>query len=111
MVEVMKMSILYTSKTNTKPVSLELDDHDAKVKINGKDCELTRQEYSLLRMLMQHCNVPVSRNELLITAWGYVTPGITRTVDVHIQRLRRKLGAGCIETVYRQGYKLLASPA
>ena len=40
------------------------------------------------------------------TAWGYQTVGETRTVDVHIQRLRRKIGSACIETVYKLGYRL-----
>ena len=48
----------------------------------------------------------VSRETLLRTAWGYQDLGETRTVDVHIQRLRRKLGKSCIETVYKTGYKL-----
>ena len=49
-----------------------------------------------------------SREELLRDAWGYASPGDTRTVDVHVQRLRKKLGFACIETVYRLGYKLRA---
>ena len=48
------------------------------------------------------------REELLRDAWGYASPGDTRTVDVHVQRLRKKLGFACIETVYRLGYKLRA---
>ncbi|MBQ2977930.1 MAG: winged helix-turn-helix transcriptional regulator, partial [Clostridia bacterium] len=46
------------------------------------------------------------RTELLQSAWGYASPGDTRTVDVHIQRLRKKLGVSCIETVFRAGYRL-----
>ena len=51
---------------------------------------------------------PVSRQDLLRDAWGYLSPGETRTVDVHVQRLRKKLGFSCIETVYRLGYRLCA---
>ncbi|MDD6041358.1 MAG: winged helix-turn-helix domain-containing protein, partial [Clostridia bacterium] len=49
---------------------------------------------------------PVSREQLLRTAWGYQSMGETRTVDVHVQRLRKKLGGDYIETVYKCGYRL-----
>ena len=78
------------------------------VYVDGEPCELTHQEFSLLQELAQNIDRPVSRQELLRDAWGYVCPGETRTVDVHIQRLRKKLGFFCIETVYRRGYKLRA---
>jgi len=55
---------------------------------------------------MESSGAVVSRADLLRTAWGYQDIGDTRTVDVHIQRLRRKLGKSCIETVYKTGYKL-----
>ena len=57
---------------------------------------------------VRQIELALSREELLQKAWGYVIPGETRTVDVHIQRLRKKLGFSCIETVYRRGYKLRA---
>ena len=62
----------------------------------------------VLQELAQNINRALSREELLRAAWGYICPGATRTVDVHVQRLRKKLGFSCIETVYRQGYKLRA---
>ena len=49
---------------------------------------------------------PVSREQLLREAWGYQSMGETRTVDVHVQRLRKKLGEDWIETVYKCGYRL-----
>ena len=61
-----------------------------------------------MQELAQNADRPVSREKLLKEAWGYISPGETRTVDVHVQRLRRKLGFSCIETVYRLGYKLNA---
>ena len=60
----------------------------------------------LLLALMQSPETALSREELLRTAWGYQGIGETRTVDVHVQRLRRKLGSSCIETVYNHGYRL-----
>ena len=90
------------------PTLLAIDDEQQVVYVDGEPCELTHQEFSLLQELAQHIDRPVSRQELLRDAWGYVSPGETRTVDVHIQRLRKKLGFFCIETVYRRGYKLRA---
>ncbi len=90
------------------PTLLAIDDDRKVVYVDGKPCELTQQEFSLLQELAQNIDRPVSREELLRDAWGYVSPGETRTVDVHVQRLRKKLGFFCIETVYRCGYKLRA---
>lgn len=102
------MSNLYTLNKVKKPILLTIDEDAEKVFVNGRPCELTRQEYSLLLRLAGNADKPVSRDDLLRDAWGYVYPGETRTVDVHVQRLRKKLGFGCIETVYRLGYRLCA---
>lgn len=85
---------------------LQLDLQNRQVKKNGQELSLTAQEFALLHALMQSPDAAVSREELLRTAWGYQTIGETRTVDVHIQRLRRKIGPACIETVYKLGYRL-----
>lgn len=85
---------------------LQLDLQNRQVKKNGQELNLTAQEFALLHALMQSPDTAVSREELLRTAWGYQTMGETRTVDVHIQRLRRKIGPACIETVYKLGYRL-----
>ncbi|MBR3019170.1 MAG: winged helix-turn-helix transcriptional regulator [Clostridia bacterium] len=90
------------------PTLLAIDDEKKVVYVDGQPCELTQQEFCLLQELAQNIDRPVSRQELLRDAWGYVSPGETRTVDVHVQRLRKKLGFFCIETVYRRGYKLRA---
>lgn len=90
------------------PALLAIDEEEKIVYVDGEPCELTQQEFSLLQELAQNINRALSREELLRAAWGYVCPGATRTVDVHVQRLRKKLGFSCIETVYRQGYKLRA---
>ena len=90
------------------PVLLDIDEEEQAVYVDGQPCALTQQEFSLLQELAQHLGRAMSREELLRDAWGYASPGETRTVDVHIQRLRKKLGFSCIETVYRRGYKLRA---
>lgn len=86
--------------------SLRLDADRREATLGGEHLTLTAQEFALLHALMLSPDAALSREELLRTAWGYQGVGETRTVDVHIQRLRRKLGASCIETVYKHGYRL-----
>ncbi|MBP3646515.1 MAG: response regulator transcription factor [Clostridia bacterium] len=86
--------------------ALRMDETERVAHLDGRRVELTAQEFALLSALMEKPDVPVSREQLLRTAWGYQSMGETRTVDVHIQRLRRKLGVECIETVYKCGYRL-----
>ena len=85
---------------------LSLDETERVALLDGRRVELTAQEFALLNALMEKPDVPVSREQLLRKAWGYQSMGETRTVDVHIQRLRKKLGSDCIETVYKCGYRL-----
>ncbi len=94
--------------TPDNPTLLAIDEDKQTVYVDGHPCALTQQEFFLLQELAQNIDRPVSREELLRDAWGYASPGDTRTVDVHVQRLRKKLGFACIETVYRLGYKLRA---
>ncbi len=77
-------------------------------KINGKTLDLTYKEFELLRYLHEHANQVFSREQLLSEVWGYDYFGGTRTVDVHIRRLRAKLGEyeGLIGTVRNVGYRL-----
>lgn len=86
--------------------SLRLNTESHEATLDGEPLTLTAQEFALLEALMHAPDSTLTREELLRTAWGYQNMGETRTVDVHIQRLRRKLGASCIETVYKLGYRL-----
>lgn len=73
----------------------------------GAEVPLTPQEYNLLEALILNRNLALSRERLLDLAWGYDYEGETRTVDNHIQHLRRKLGfERDIQTVYKLGYRL-----
>lgn len=73
----------------------------------GRWVELTAQEYSLLEILIRNCNLALSREKLLEAAWGYDYIGETRTVDMHIQRLRKKLQWNdYIKTIFKYGYRL-----
>ena len=85
-------------------------DHDAhEVACDGARLDLTPREFDLLAFLVRHPGRVLSREELLRKVWGYDFVGETRTVDVHVRRLRAKLGAheGLIETVLGAGYKLV----
>lgn len=74
---------------------------------NDKKIELTAQEFELLLILIKNKNLALSREKLLDAAWGYDYVGDTRTVDMHIQRLRKKLNwEDVIVTVYKYGYRL-----
>lgn len=75
------------------------------VTLHGEEVALTALEFDLLALLARRRNVALSREELLSGVWGYDFIGETRTVDVHVQRLRAKIGSGFIETVYKYGYR------
>lgn len=102
----LEKTIHYLASKKNNDSTLQLLENEKIAVLNGKKIELTSQEYALLNALMIEGNPPVSREELLRTAWGYQSIGETRTVDVHVQRLRKKLGVDLIETVYRCGYRL-----
>ena len=71
--------------------------------------ELTPKEYELLEVLVKNRNIALARERLLELVWGYDFEGETRTVDVHIQKLRKKTGwENRIKTVYKMGYTLEA---
>ncbi len=73
---------------------------------DGKEVDLKPKEFDLLEALVNNRNLALSREKLLRLVWEFDYEGDTRTVDVHIQRLRRKLGiAERIQTVYKTGYR------
>ena len=78
-----------------------------KVYLDGAEVELTPQEFTLLETFIVNKNIALSREKLLELAWGFDYLGDTRTVDVHVQRLRSKLGwEDRIKTVFKVGYRL-----
>lgn len=88
-----------------------LDNARHSVTVQGEPVELTYKEYSLLQLLLEHTNLVVSRDTILQVVWGTDIPVESRTVDMHIRTLRKKLGpAGrYICTVRKVGYKLTDS--
>jgi DNA-binding response OmpR family regulator len=88
------------------PLAIDVDRHT--VHVNGEEVRLTAKEFLLLLYLTQHRGRVLSRDLLLSDVWGYQYTGGTRTVDVHIRRLREKvpLLADAIVTIKQFGYKL-----
>lgn len=85
---------------------IEIVTRERVVKKGGKEIELTPKEYDLLLKLCMHKGRIFTRSELLDDVWGYFFSGDTRTVDTHIQRLRKKLDiSDLIITVFGIGYK------
>lgn len=77
------------------------------VSVEGEEVILTPQEFNLLEILIENKNVAMSREKLLELAWGFDYEGETKTVDVHIQKLRKKLKwENVIRTVMKVGYRL-----
>ncbi len=89
---------------------LRLDDSAREATWRGRALALTPREFDLLRFFARNPGRVLSRDELLRKVWGYDFLGETRTVDVHVRRLRQKLGdaPGPIETVLSAGYKWTA---
>jgi DNA-binding response OmpR family regulator len=93
----------------TKAGALVIDEQSYSAKLRGRPLDLTYKEFELLKYLAQHPGRVFSRAQLLQEIWGYDYFGGTRTVDVHVRRLRAKLGTeheALIGTVRNVGYKL-----
>jgi DNA-binding response OmpR family regulator len=89
--------------------ALVVDTERHTVSSDGRDVTLTAKEFLLLEYLLQHRGRVLSRDVLLTDVWGYRYTGGTRTVDVHVRRLREKLPmlTEALVTVKQFGYKLL----
>lgn len=91
---------------------IHLDAARYAVTVSGAEVRLTHKEFETLRFLMHNRGIVVSRSQLLDQVWGYEVAGETRTVDAHIQTLRKKLSeadpqaASLIETVRGVGYRM-----
>ena len=87
-------------------IRMDLDQHV--VTVDGRDVRLTAKEFLLLQYFLEHRGRVLSRDLMLTDVWGYQYTGGSRTVDVHVRRLREKIPAlsEAIETVKQFGYKL-----
>ncbi len=104
----------FGSEEVIKVGALVIDVAGYEVHLGGRRIEFTHQEFELLRFLAQHRGRVFSREQLLQRVWGYEYGGGTRTVDIHVRRVRAKLGSsssasgtgGLIATVRNVGYKM-----
>lgn len=105
-------AVLRRTQKKAKPVlsykNIELDEGRHTVCINGEEVELTYKEYEILKHLIRNKGIVLTRDRLMEIVWGYDFEQGNRTVDVHIQSLRKKLGdAGeHIRTIRNVGYKV-----
>jgi DNA-binding response OmpR family regulator len=91
---------------------LRIDSGRREVTVDGRDIQLAPKEFDLLWELLDHRGLVLTRDQLLERVWGYTFAGDTRTVDVHVGQLRRKLGGACpIVTVWGVGYKVATEKA
>lgn len=91
----------------TRILDMEINFEEHSVRQNGQEVQLKPKEFELLGVLVRNKNIAISRENLLRMVWGIDFAGETRTVDVHIAQLRKKLGlAEHIKTISKMGYRL-----
>jgi DNA-binding response OmpR family regulator len=103
----------FESSGEIKAGELSIDESSYSAKLRGRTLDLTFKEFELLKFLAQHPGRVFSRDQLLREVWGYDYFGGTRTVDVHVRRLRAKLGPeneNLIGTVRNVGYRYVTTP-
>src|SRR5689334_25261838 len=84
---------------------LKIDRASYTVTVHGKEISLPKKEFELLFFLAQNPNKVFTRDDLLQNIWGADVYVLSRTVDVHIRKVREKIGEDCIVTVKGVGYK------
>lgn len=86
---------------------IEVDQQRHIVLKDGEEIALTPKQFDVLVFLMKHVDLAVSREQLLSSVWGYEFEGESRTVDIHVQQVRKKLGLqGRLVTISKLGYRL-----
>lgn len=101
----------FGSEEVIKIAGLVIDLAGYEARLNGRKLVFTHQEFELLKFLAQHRGRVFTRDQLLQKVWGYEYTGGTRTVDIHVRRIRAKLGSeagSMVETVRNVGYKVRA---
>lgn len=108
--KIIKITYNSASALGKKKISiLEINTESYRVFINDKEAKLTNKQYQLLLYLIKNKNIVISRERILEVVWGYDYAGETRTIDVHIKELRKKIGDSkgeLIETIWAIGYRL-----
>lgn len=97
----------YNQDNNIRFKNIEVDTNQRIVKVDNKEVYLTAKEYDLLILFLKNKNMALSREQILDKVWGFEYGGETRTVDIHVQRIREKLDLkSSIKTVFKVGYRL-----
>ena len=97
-----------TTRFRYQDEHLAIDSADKFAFLDSQRLSLTRKDYELLTLLVENAGEVVPREELLMRVWGYRSEVRTRTLDVHIRRLRKQLGSYSgqyIETIFAVGYR------
>lgn len=97
-----------THKETLTFANISIDENRHIVTVDGTEIELTYKEYEILKYLMKNKGIVLTRDSLMEKIWGYDFEHGNRTVDVHIQSLRKKLGSAgeAIKTIRNVGYKI-----
>jgi len=107
---ILRRSVPERREPETKQIThgkLEIDAGRREVRVGDQEIQLAPKEFDLLWELLDHRGIVLTRDQLLERVWGYTFAGDTRTVDVHVRQIRRKLGdASPIVTVWGVGYKV-----
>ena len=86
-------------------ITVNIDRHE--ITLRGEHVQLTPKEFDVIVYFLQHQNIAVSREQLLSSVWGFEFGGESRTVDIHVQQVRRKLGLkDSLITIPKLGYRL-----
>jgi two-component system, OmpR family, alkaline phosphatase synthesis response regulator PhoP len=107
---ILRRSVPERRELETKQIThgkLQIDAGRREVRVGEEEVQLAPKEFDLLWELLDHRGIVLTRDQLLERVWGYTFAGDTRTVDVHVRQIRRKLGdASPIVTVWGVGYKV-----
>jgi len=107
--EKLKQTVLRTGQDNLQNIKkIEINSSSRRVLVDGEEIKLTNKEYRILVYFIENKDIVISREKLLENIWGYDFMGESRTIDVHVKELRKKMGdfnGNLIETIWSVGYR------
>ena len=107
--EKLKQTVLRTGQDNLQnSKKIEINSSSRRVLVDGEEIKLTNKEYRILVYFIENKDIVISREKLLENIWGYDFMGESRTIDVHVKELRKKMGdfnGNLIETIWSVGYR------
>jgi len=107
--EKLKQTVLRTGQDNLQNTKkIEINSSSRRILVDGEEIKLTNKEYRILVYFIENKDIVISREKLLENIWGYDFMGESRTIDVHVKELRKKMGdfnGNLIETIWSVGYR------